>query len=257
MSLVAIIQARMGSTRLPGKAMADIEGRPMLWRVVSRARQSRSLNMVAVATTIAPADDALVNLCQEMETPCFRGSEEDVLDRYYQAAKLFKAKAVVRLTADCPLLDPEVIDLVVDKFLGGGYDFVANGMFKRTFPDGLDTGVFTFEVLDAAWRLAELKSEREHVSPFMQKHPELFRLGEVLNDEDLSYLRWCVDEPRDLEFVRQVYRFFGSRHFGMKELVDLLSQQPELAAINAGIQCNEGFLKSLAKDGPFFGPKEP
>jgi len=244
----------MGSTRLPGKATAEIEGRPMLWHVVSRVRRAKNLDMVAVATTTAPADDILVDLCQEMETPCFRGSEEDVLDRYYQAAILFKAKAIVRLTADCPLLDPVVIDLVVDKFLGGGYDFVANGMFKRTFPDGLDTGVFNFGTLTTSWRLAELRSEREHVSPFMQKHPELFRLGEVLNDEDLSHLRWCVDEPCDLEFVRQVYRSFGSRHFGMEELLDLLAQQPELAAINAGIRCNEGYLKSLAEDGPFFEP---
>lgn len=248
MKTVAIIQARMSSTRLPGKVFADVCGQPLLHHVVCRARRARTPDQVVVATSDRPADDVVARFCEMSAVPCFRGSEEDVLDRYCHAARHFKAEAVVRVTADCPLLDPDVIDRVVQAFLAGDQDYVSNTL-DRTYPDGLDVEVFSFAALARAWREARLPSEREHVTPYIWKHPELFRLGNVKQDEDLSDLRWTVDEPRDLEFVRAVYRWLGPRSdFGMQEVLALLREHPELGRINAGIERNEGYRWSLERD---------
>lgn len=248
MRIVAIIQARMSSTRLPGKVLADIAGNPMLYHVVSRARQAQTLDMVAVATSKGRADDDLEHFCLEAGIPCFRGSEDDVLDRYYQAAKHFEADIVVRLTADCPLLDPLVIDKVVRVFQEGDFDYVSNTI-QCTYPDGLDTEMFSHSTLERAWREAHLKSEREHVTSYIYNHPELFHLGNVSNNTDLSALRWTVDEPDDLEFVRAVYAHFGASYLGMGEVLNLLRRQPELGGVNAGFTRNEGYQKSLREDG--------
>jgi spore coat polysaccharide biosynthesis protein SpsF len=248
MRTVAIIQARMTSTRLPGKILADLAGCPLLERVVGRAKRAKLLQLVAIATTDRPTDDAVAALCDKIGVACFRGSEDDVLDRYYQAAKTFAAETVVRLTADCPLLDPDVIDRAVRCFQAGDFDYLSNGV-ERTYPDGLDTEVFRFTALERAWREARLKSEREHVTPYLYKHPELFRLGSEKNDRDFSALRWTVDEPEDLEFVRAVYGHFGpERTFGMADVLKLLGEHPELQAINAGFEINEGYQKSLRED---------
>ena len=248
MKTVAIIQARMTSSRLPGKILADIAGKPLLYHVVNRARQARTLELVVVATTDRPTDDPTERCCMSMGVVCFRGSEADVLDRYYRAAEKFAADAIVRLTADCPLLDPRVIDKVVGFFREGNYDYVCNTM-PPTYPDGLDTEVFRFESLTRAWREARLQSEREHVTSYIWKQPGLFRLGNVDNDADYSKLRWTVDEPADLEFVRQVYAHFGvTAQFGMTEILDLLMKRPEIRAVNAGFERNEGYLKSLKED---------
>jgi len=244
---VAIIQARMASTRLPGKVLVDIAGKPMLYQVASRARQARTLDLVTVATSDGQADDAVAHFCAEVGIPCFRGSENDVLDRYYQAVKRFNADVVVRLTADCPLLDPLVIDKVVQAFHKGDFDYVSN-VLECTYPDGLDTEVFWRTTLERAWHEARLTSEREHVTPYIYKHPEMFRLGNVRNGHDLSALRWTVDEPRDLAFVRAVYSHFGTSSFGMQEVLDLLRERPELSCMNAGIERNEGYQKSLQED---------
>jgi len=252
----AIIQARLSSSRLPGKVLADIQGRPMLWRVIDRARRAGKLELVAVATSTNPEDDQVAELCAEYGTPCFRGSLDDVLDRYYQAARFFSLDPVVRLTADCPLLDPEVIDQVIGTYEGGVFDFVVNGLNDelRTFPDGLDTAVMSFRALERAWQEARLKSEREHVVPYILNRPERFRLGNVAHDQDLSGLRWTVDEPEDLEFVRLVYQKLGPGHFGLAEVVGLLKAEPGLNLINGRFQYNEGYQKSLREDGPFDKP---
>lgn len=247
MKIVAIIQARMGSSRLPGKVMAEIVGKPMLFHVVTRVSRARKINIVTVATSTHASDDSIAEYCAGANIPCFRGSEEDVLDRFYQAAKHFQADVVVRLTADCPLHDPEVIDRVVSVLLESDADFVSGGM-KTTFPDGLDAAAFPMTVLSQTWQEAKLKSDREHVTPYIHKHPEIFRLKTITCDEDLSYLRWTVDEPRDLEFVRAVYEYLGDTSFGMKEILDLLKKHSELNNINTGIQRNEGYLKSLTAD---------
>jgi spore coat polysaccharide biosynthesis protein SpsF (cytidylyltransferase family) len=248
MKTVALIQARMTSIRLPGKVMAEVAGRPLLDHVVKRAQQARTLDLVVVATSDQPADDVVARFCAEADIPCFRGSEDDVLDRYYQAAKHYAADAIVRLTADCPLLDPAVIDKVVRAFQAGDYDYVSN-VLPPTYPDGLDTEVFRWDALERAWREACFMSQREHVTSYICEQPTLFRLGNVEHDPDLSALRWTVDEPQDLEFVRRVYGYLGPVHFfGMAEILALLREHPELNGINAGFQRNEGYLKSLRED---------
>jgi len=248
MKVVAIIQGRMGSSRLPGKVMAEIAGKPMLFHVVNRIRRAKKIHLVAVATSTHASDDPIVALCREEAIPCFRGSEEDVLDRFYQAAKYFQSDVIVRLTSDCPLHDPDIIDCVIESLLEGDADFVSGGM-KTTYPDGLDAAAFRMEVLERTWREAELKSDREHVTPYIHRHPELFRLKTIRHTTDLSHFRWTVDEPRDLEFVRAVYAYLGDVPFGMKDVLDLLKRHPELKEINTGIERNEGYEKSLHADG--------
>ncbi len=247
MSTVALIQARMSSSRLPGKVLQDIAGRPMLGRVVHRAKQAKALDLVAVVTSTRADDEAIETWCKENNISCVRGSLEDVLDRYYQAASLLQADHVVRLTADCPLLDPDVIDKVIQTFHQGDFDYVSNAL-ECTYPDGLDTEIFRFKALERAWREARLKSEREHVTPYIFKHPELFRLGTVTHAEDLSGFRWTVDTARDLEFVRAVYHYFQDAEFGMDEILRLLKEHPEIMELNSGQQRNEGYQKSLQED---------
>lgn len=247
MKIVAIIQARMQSSRLPGKILADLAGRPLLVHVVERARRIRPVDSVILATSDHPADDPVMEFCATNNIDCFRGSENDVLDRYYQTARQYQADTIVRITADCPLLDPQVSSRVVAAFLDGQYDYASN-CFPPTWPDGLDTEVFTFAALDTAWREADMRSQREHVTSFITGQPKRFRLGNVRAAEDNSHHRWTVDEPQDLEFVRSVYRHCGPGTFDTQDVLDLLNVRPELAAINAGFERNEGYLKSLLED---------
>lgn len=236
-NVVAVIQARMGSTRLPGKVMADIEGYPMLWHVVTRARQARLVSDVIVATSIEKTDDRVADYCKTNGFRVFRGSETDVLDRYYQAAKLHSADAIVRITADCPLIDPDIVDIVIRAYRAEGCDYAAN-ILVRTYPHGLDTEVFSFAALEAAWRDARNPAEREHVTPFLRSSGR-FRLYNVQNEIEIGehYYRWTVDEPRDLEFVRAVYAHFGAtKPFGWREVLDLLDANPELAQINSSLE---------------------
>src|SRR5579871_1881320 len=193
---VAIIQARMASTRLPGKVLADIGGRPMLARVIDRVRAASTIDDVLVATSTSRADDAIEVLCREHRIAVFRGDENDVLDRYYRAAQATRADVVVRITADCPLHDPQVIDTVVSRFDPSRFDYASNAV-DRTYPDGLDVEVFSFQALERAWREAQWASEREHVTAFIWKHPDRFRLHHVCQATDLSAARWTVDEPSD------------------------------------------------------------
>lgn len=246
----AIIQARMGSSRLPGKVLADIGGQPMLAYVVGRVRHARKVGTVVVATSLAPADDGIAQWCGAAGVACFRGDEHDVLDRYHATATAFQLDVVVRLTADCPLLDPQVIDDVIDAYAGGEFDYVSNTLVP-TYPDGLDTEVVRRGALDRAWSEATLVSEREHVLPYIWKRPEMFRLKNVARQVDLSHLRWTVDEPEDLEFVRRVYAHFDHRiDFGMDAVLALLGKDPALSAVNQGFTRNEGYERSLQADVP-------
>ncbi len=250
--VLAIIQARMGSTRLPGKVLADINGKPMLWHVAHRVQNALSIDQVAVATSVNRVDDPVGAFCADNDILCFRGSETDVLDRFYQAAKQFEAQTVVRITADCPLMDPLVIDKVVKTFLKGDYDYVTNTL-RYTFPDGVDVEVFSFAALQTAWQEAKLPLEREHVTPYL-RHSESFRIHNVENETDLSnrYLRWTVDEPCDLEFIRALYSKNGSGGLAlsMDAILRLLDQDPELTNINNSIICNHGYYKSIADEPP-------
>jgi spore coat polysaccharide biosynthesis protein SpsF len=236
---VVIIQARMGSSRLPGKVLKEIDGRPMLDWVVTRARRAETVDEVAVATTTDAADDPIAAFCEAHEVPVYRGDVFDVLDRYYQAALAFQADIVVRLTADCPLIDPQVIDLTVQRFLQTGADFAANRLpppFKRTYPIGLDTEVCSFAALQRAWQEADLKYQREHVMPYLYDQEGRFKVEVVDHMEDQGAQRWTVDTLQDLEFVRQVaVRFDGRDDFGWLDVLALLEKEPALKAINAEI----------------------
>lgn len=247
----AIIQARMGSTRLPGKVLADIAGKPMIQRVFERVKAAKLLDKVILATTREESDLPLVTLGKNLDVEVFQGSLNDVLDRYFQAARFFGVKIVVRITGDCPLVDPVLIDRAIAAYLEGDFDYVSTAYPVPTFPDGVDVEVFSFQVLEGAWRKATLKSEREHVTPYIWKNPHIFRLKSVVNPEDLSALRWTVDEERDLKFVREVYRRLEdgkTKIFGMDQVLGLLKRHPEISMINQGIRRNEGYEKSLEGD---------
>jgi glutamate-1-semialdehyde aminotransferase/spore coat polysaccharide biosynthesis protein SpsF (cytidylyltransferase family) len=248
MRVLAIIQARMGSTRLPNKVLADIAGKPMLWRVVERVRQSKTVEQIIVATTKKSNDDLIVRLCDEIGINYYRGSEEDVLDRYYQAAKIYSGEVIVRITADCPLIDPDVIDKLVQNFQKNDYDYISNTL-RYTYPDGLDTEVFSFIGLEQAWREAKKPFAREHVTPYF-RYSGKYRLYNVENEVNLSSYRWTVDEPADLELIRNIYNGLPDKeHFHMDDVLKLLKDKPELEMINANKISNEGFYRSLYAQG--------
>jgi spore coat polysaccharide biosynthesis protein SpsF len=232
MRVVAIIQARMGSTRLPGKVLKDLAGATVLERVVSRLRRCRLVSEVVVATSAEQADDAILNECQRLGTDVFRGSEQDVLDRYYRAAQQARAEVVVRITSDCPLIDPGVSDKTIQAFLSERPDYASNAL-ERTYPRGLDTEVMTFDALKSAWTEARQAYQREHVTPFLYQHPERFKLLSVKGDRDYSQCRWTLDTPEDLEFLRAVYaRSFEGEDLTWQDVLNIVEREPELAEIN-------------------------
>jgi len=232
LKVAAIIQARMGSTRLPGKVLMDISGATMLARVVSRLRRSKLIQELRVATTDQPDDDAIVAECRRCSVAVARGDQNDVLDRYFRAAQLAKADIVVRITSDCPLIDAEIADKTIAAFLKERPDYASN-VLARTYPRGLDTEVISFAALSRAWQEAGKLYEREHVTPYILEHPAEFRLVSVTGDEDYSGHRWTVDTREDLEFVRSVYsRLDGDGGFSWRAVLDLLEREPELAELN-------------------------
>jgi len=240
MRIVAIIQARMGSTRLPGKVLLDLAGEPVLARVVNRTQRATMLDEVVIATTTESRDEAIVGLCSSRGWAHFRGSEDDVLDRYYQAAKRHHADIVVRITSDCPLIEPEIIDLVVQELLkDGSLDYVSNTLPPRTFPRGLDVEAMTFKTLERAWQEDKNSAWREHVTPYIRRAPEKFKLKAVTNEKDLSHMRWTIDTREDLEFVRRIYNHFDHDHFSWREVLDLLEEHPEWLEINKSVKQKE------------------
>jgi spore coat polysaccharide biosynthesis protein SpsF len=234
--VVAIIQARMGSTRLPGKVLKDLCGETVLARVVSRTRHAMLLNEVVVATSVQAADDAVVQECGRLSVACFRGNEVDVLDRYFHAAEKFSADAVVRITSDCPLIDPEVSDKTIQVFLDRYPDYASN-VLERTYPRGLDIEIMTFAALASAWRDARDPYQREHVTPFLYQHPERFRLVSVTGDRDYSHYRWTLDTMEDLEFLRAVYeRCAEALGPTWQDVLRILEEAPNLVAINEHVK---------------------
>lgn len=235
LKVVAIIQARVGSTRLPGKVLKDLAGETMLAQVVNRLRRSRLIDELLIATTDRAADDAIVAECTKCAVPVSRGDQDDVLDRYFRAAQLTKAEVVVRITSDCPLIDPEITDKTIAAFLGESPDYASN-VLRRTYPRGLDTEVMSFAALARAWQAARKPYEREHVTPFIFEHPADFRLVSVTGEADYSAYRWTVDTPEDLEFIRAVYaRFRDKPEFSRRDVLDLVDREPELAELNRSV----------------------
>jgi spore coat polysaccharide biosynthesis protein SpsF len=253
--VVAIIQGRMSSSRLPGKILADIAGQPMLQRVFIRTSRAATVNETVFATTTDSTDDPVEEYCDFSGIPFTRGSLYDVLDRYYQAAKGVRADFVVRITADCPVIDPTLIDDVVNTLLDGEYDFVCNRLpppWHRTYPIGLDVEACTFKVLAKAWKEANEPQHREHAMPYFYEGVELTRQSRTLetgisprgfkvallhHTTDFGDYRWTVDTPEDLEFMRQIYsRFDGRDDFSWKDVLNLVHGEPKLMEINAGVK---------------------
>lgn len=238
--VVAIIQARMSSTRLPGKVLLDLGGRPVLERMIDRVKRSKLVNEVVVATTTDLSDDPIVTLCEQIGTPVFRGSLPDVLDRYYQCARQFKAEIIVRLTGDCPLIDPELIDEVIFGLLDSPCDFSCNRLpppFTRDFPIGLDVEACTFAALEKAWLNATEKHDREHVMPYLYEVPGRFRVIQLHSDDDYGYMRWTLDTPEDLSLLREVIRRLGGRNdFTWEDVLQLFLDDPELQQINQSVK---------------------
>lgn len=240
LKVIAIIQARMGSTRLPAKIMADLAGEPMLVRVVRRCQRAVTLNEIIVATTSKPADDAVERLCVEYKLPWFRGSEDDLLDRYYQVATQQHADVVVRITSDCPLIEPDIIDLVVRRFLENSpVDYVSNTLPPRTFPRGLDVEAISFAALARAWREDANPAWREHATPFIYRNPDKFRLLRVTHAVDYSQMRWTVDTSEDLDLVQKIYEHFRHDRFSWRQVLALLEQHPRWLEINQHVAQKE------------------
>lgn len=243
--VVVIVQARMASTRLPGKVLADIEGEPMLVREVERARRAAYVDDLVVATTTDPEDEPIAQLCQKRGYACYRGSVLDVLDRFYWAARAHNAQVVVRLTGDCPLIDPALIDQAVEAFADAdpSVDFVANRLpDRKTLPVGTDTEVCSFEALERAWIEADKPYHREHVMPYLYEDPNRFRTLLLESDTDYSPYRWTVDTEEDLELARQIFAHFeGKDDFSWMEIIELYRARPELVQLNAEVEHKSQF----------------
>jgi spore coat polysaccharide biosynthesis protein SpsF len=238
MKKVVIIQARIGSTRLPRKVLLHIGGQSVLSRVVNRVRCARQVDEVAIATTDLPEDDAIVAEARRCCAAVYRGSQSDVLDRYLQTAVHCSADVIVRITSDCPLIDPRLIDQLLMKFetADAPLDYMSN-VHPRSFPHGLDAEVFTIEALKIAHREAQQPHEREHVTPYFYQHPERFRLGNLCQDIDQSRLRWTLDEPDDQRFFEALFQHFdASEPVTTEQVIELLRCRPELGRINAHVQ---------------------
>jgi len=229
----------MASSRLPGKILLDIASKPMLAHVVERARRAKTVDLVVVATTTQPEDDPVEAYCRQNGIAIYRGSLHDVLDRFYQAALAFRADVVVRLTADCPLVDPQLLDQVMEEFLRSGVDFCCNRLpppLKRTYPIGLDVEVCTFQALECAWKEAKEPHEREHVMPYLYDSPGRFKILRVDYEKDYGEMRWTVDTPQDLELVRQIFARLGeNRAFTWLDVLELFKREPQLALINSQV----------------------
>lgn len=232
MNVVAIIQARMGSSRLPGKVLQDLAGQPMLARVFHRASRADTLDRVVIATSTAKQDDAIETMCNTHSWPIFRGNEDDVLDRYYQAAQHYKADIIVRITADCPLIEPRIIDSLVDPICTHPLDYVNNRLPPISFPRGMEMDVMTCKTLQSVWKKDKNPKWREHVTPYIYNHPECYRIHTVRNDQNHAHLRWTVDAPEDLIFVRKIYDHFQTDTFTYQDILNVLDAHPEWLDIN-------------------------
>jgi spore coat polysaccharide biosynthesis protein SpsF len=238
-----VIQARLGSSRLPGKILLDLAGAPLLVRMVERVARIKTPATIVVATTTDAADDQVVELCETTGITVFRGHSTDVLDRHYQAARQYGAEVLAKIPSDCPLIDPNIIDVVFERYRAGDSDFVSN-LHPASFPDGNDVEIMSLAALTAAWNEAVLPMEREHTTPFIWERPERFKLANVVWEPDAENKpgrdysmthRWTIDYPEDYAFIERVYAelYPSNPHFGLDDILDLLERKPEIQAINA------------------------
>ncbi|MDQ3756265.1 MAG: glycosyltransferase family protein [Actinomycetota bacterium] len=245
--VVAVVQARVGSSRLPRKVLADVAGKPLLERVLDRVAAAH-VDGIVVATTQHDDDDAVVALAAAHGVDVFRGSDTDVLDRTFKAATAARADIVVRVTADDPFKDPAVIDLAIRRLANDPRIAYASNTLEPSYPEGLDVECLTVDALATAWQEATLKSEREHVTPFIWTRPERFPLGSIRAEVDRSHLRWTVDYPEDLEFARAVQSHLPLDDFSMEAVLKVLAEHPEVAALAPSHERNSGYKASLEAD---------
>ena len=249
MKYAAIIQARSASTRLPRKVLQDLEGKPVLQRVIERAQRSCKMDEVLVVTSIEREDLAIQELCAQLGVRVFAGSEEDVLDRYYQLAKLVQPQYIVRITADCPFYDWTVLDDAVET-MEEKSDYLSD--FGETLPDGLDVEIFRFSALKDAWQNARMQSEREHLTQYIRNNPQRFVLQNYANPlGSQGHLRWTLDEPEDYRMIQAVYRHFlaqGREDFLQGDILAYLGEHEEVQRMNSAFARNEGLAKSLEED---------
>lgn len=239
MKVVIIVQARMTSTRLPGKVLKEVMGKPLLEYQIERLRRVRLADEIVIATTTNCTDQPIVDLCEQLKVSCFRGSENDVLARYYEAATLYGADAVVRVTSDCPVIDPAVVTQIIRYYLDhqDSCDYVSNGL-QRTYPRGMDTEVFSYKVLAEANAEASDPPEREHVTPFIYRRPERYRVVNMAFRKNAGYHRWTVDTPEDFDLVRRIIEalYLVNKDFTLDDILDLLDAHPEWVKINAHVE---------------------
>ncbi|MEK5140696.1 glycosyltransferase family protein [Paenibacillus sp. FSL M7-0134] len=236
MNIVAIIQARMGSTRLPGKVDLNLLGVTVLERVVERIKKVKQINKIVVATTDLTADETIVNLAHKAEVEVYRGSESDVLKRYYEAAVTHNADVIIRITSDCPVIDSVIIDELIANYITGSYDYVSNTI-ERSYPRGLDAEVFSFASLEKAHMEAKSVEQREHVTPYIYQNPDRFSMLSVTCAKDYSNYRWTLDTTEDWELIQQIYTYFRDRDsFDWQDIVELMETRPEIALINSHVE---------------------
>lgn len=240
MRTALLVQARMGSTRLPGKVLMPIMGKPLLHYLVERLRRVTKADSLAILTTHQPADDQIVRFCQKEGVDCYRGSEEDVLARYYGAAQELKIDAIVRITSDCPLIDPGLVDHVIDLYRNHAseWDYVSTCCGKRSFPRGLDVEIFSYAALEQAFQKAQKPEEREHVTLYMYQSAGLFRVHNIESEKDLSRYRLTVDTPEDFELIRRIYEalYPVNPNFDLQDVMGLLNKHPDWVLLNAHVQ---------------------
>lgn len=238
MKVNAIIQARCGSTRLPGKIFMEIDGKPLLWHVVNRLKYSKLIDDIVVATTTGTKDDATEEWCKKNEVNCYRGSEDDVLNRFYTAACEFPCDVIVRVTADDPFKEPSIIDTIIKKLFDENLDLSTN-VFPPSFPEGLDCEVFTFKVLETMERATNDSYDREHVTPYIYNNPDKFKIGNVTSNHQLSAYRWTIDNSEDYEMVNAIYNNRKEENEGillMQEILEIIEENPEIVEINSNVK---------------------
>ncbi len=238
MNVYAIIQARCGSSRFPNKVFAEIDGKPLIWHVVNRLTYAKTIDKIVIATTTNFKDDQIEQWCKENNIACYRGSEDDVLNRYYCASVAYPSDVIVRITADDPFKEPAVIDKVVNKLINEGYDHVTNN-YPPLFPEGLDCEAFTFSVLKTTNESARDIFEREHVTQYIYRNQDKFKVGNISHYENLSHLRWTIDKEADLEMVKSIYAHRSPKCVGillMEEILDILKNNPDIISLNSKVE---------------------
>jgi len=248
--ITVMIQARTGSNRLPNKVLEKIGNKPMIWYVINRVKQIKSVQQIILITTKEKSDQILLKIAEDEGIIGYAGTGDpnDVLDRHFQCALKFDADPIIRITGDCPLIDPFLVEEILQFYIKNNFDYVSNSIIP-TYPDGLDTEIFSFNTLKKIFECSKLYSEREHVTLFIQNNPQLFTFFNYANNEDLSKIRLTVDEIQDLELIRKIYSKMKPKIiFSMNEILKIILNEPDILNINKGIKRNEGLVKSLKKD---------